>query len=42
MKRTWQPSKRKTAKTHGFFARKKQNPEIVNNRRRKGRKELTH
>lgn len=38
MKRTYQPNKRKTAKKHGFFARK--NTDILNNRRRKGRKVL--
>lgn len=39
MKRTYQPNKRKKAKKHGFFARK--GTKIINNRRRKGRKELT-
>ena len=38
MKRTYQPNKRKKAKTHGFFARK--GTKTLNNRRRKGRKEL--
>jgi ribosomal protein L34 len=42
MKRTWQPCKKKTAKTHGFFARKEAGTGIVNNRRKKGRKVLTH
>ena len=37
MKRTYQPNKRRRAKTHGFFAR---NSNILNDRRRKGRKEL--
>lgn len=35
---TYQPNKRKRAKKHGFFARKKTN--ILKRRRRKGRKEL--
>lgn len=38
MKRTYQPNNRKKAKKHGFFARIKSN--VLNNRRRKGRKEL--
>ncbi len=38
MKRTYQPNKRRRAKKHGFFARKKTN--ILRNRRRKGRKVL--
>ena len=38
MKRTYQPNNRKKSKKHGFFARKLTN--IVNNRRRKGRKNL--
>ncbi len=38
MKRTYQPNKRKAKKTHGFFARKE--TDILNNRRRKGRKVL--
>ena len=38
-KGTYQPNKRKTSKTHGFFARK--NSKIVKSRRRKGRKVLT-
>jgi large subunit ribosomal protein L34 len=42
MKRTWQPNKRKTAKTHGFFARKEADTGVVNRRRSKGRKVLTH
>ena len=35
---TYQPNKRKKAKKHGFFARKKTN--ILKSRRKKGRKEL--
>ena len=35
---TYQPNKRKRAKKHGFFARKKTN--ILKRIRRKGRKEL--
>ena len=42
MKRTFQPSKQKTAKTHGFFARKQAGKGIINKRRQKGRKVLTH
>ncbi len=42
MKRTWQPNKRKTKKTHGFFARKKSDSGVVESRRKKGRKRLTH
>ena len=38
MKRTYQPNNRKKAKKHGFFARIKTN--VLNNRRKKGRKEL--
>lgn len=38
MKRTYQPNNRKKAKKHGFFARMKTN--ILNNRRKKGRKKL--
>jgi large subunit ribosomal protein L34 len=38
MKRTYQPNKRKKAKTHGFFARKE--TDILNRRRKKGRKVL--
>ena len=38
MKRTYQPNNRRRAKKHGFFSRVKTN--ILNNRRRKGRKEL--
>lgn len=39
MKRTYQPNKRKAAKTHGFFARK--DSKVISNRRRKGRKVLS-
>ena len=38
VKRTYQPNNRKKAKKHGFFARKK--TDILNRRRRKGRKRL--
>ena len=40
MKRTYQPNNRKKAKKHGFFARMKTN--IINKRRRKGGKVLSH
>ena len=40
MKRTYQPKKRKRAKTHGFRARMRKNRRIINNRRRKKRKRL--
>ena len=40
MKRTFQPNNRKRAKKHGFFARMKSN--IINRRRKKGRKVLSH
>lgn len=42
MKRTWQPNKKKTSKTHGFFARKEAGTKIINRRRKKGRKVLAH
>lgn len=43
MKRTWQPNKRKHAKTHGFRARMatKNGRKILSNRRRKKRAILT-
>ncbi len=38
MKRTFQPNNRKKAKKHGFFAKMK--ADIINRRRKKGRKKL--
>jgi len=40
MKRTFQPNKRKRSKKHSFLARMK--TRILNSRRRKGRKVLSH
>ena len=40
VKRTYQPNKRRKSKKLGFMARMK--TKIVNNRRRKGRKVLSH
>ena len=40
MKRTYQPNNRKKSKKLGFFAR--MDTKIINNRRRKGRKVLSH
>lgn len=40
MKRTYQPNNRKRSKKHGFLQRMKTN--IINRRRKKGRKILSH
>lgn len=43
MKPTYQPSKRKHQKTHGFFARMKSETgiNVIKRRRQRGRKKLT-
>ena len=40
MKRTYQPNNHRKSKKLGFMARQK--TEIINNRRKKGRKVLSH
>jgi len=41
MKRTFNPNTKKMKKDHGFRARKNANSDIIGDRRKKGRKELT-
>ncbi|MDD2489662.1 MAG: 50S ribosomal protein L34 [Bacilli bacterium] len=41
MKRTFQPNNSKKKKNHGFRARKNSKGNILNKRRKKGRKELS-
>jgi large subunit ribosomal protein L34 len=43
MKRTYQPKKRKRAKTHGFLKRSRTTPgkNVIKRRRQKGRKKVT-
>lgn len=43
MQRTYQPSKEKRAKTHGFLVRSEtsKGKKVIANRRKKGRKKLT-